>query len=155
MLLFINEIWSEISFFCYCLILPSIFNLWRNLRDFLCGSAGLGSCIVTAVVWFQSLARELPHAMGVFKKKKKNLKTYLLFPHYDKIKQHCQYLFSKGLWEFPTKSGLAYLFYFCMFPLQSVPFLFPLSSRLSVGNAYFLENSSISFVKLICVESSR
>ena len=43
---------------------------------FSCGIAGEGSGIVTAtawvtaVVWVQSLAQKLPHAVGVVKKKK-------------------------------------------------------------------------------------
>ena len=38
--------------------------------EFPCGSVGYGSGVVTVVAWVCSLVWELPHAVGVAKKKK-------------------------------------------------------------------------------------
>lgn len=57
---------------------PALFKITYD--QFPCGEAGWGSGIVTAMItvaamaWVHSLARELPHAMGVVKKLK-DLKT--------------------------------------------------------------------------------
>ena len=53
----------------------------KNIYGVPCGAVGEGSNIVTAaaqvaaVVWVQSLARELPHAAGAARKKKILLET--------------------------------------------------------------------------------
>ena len=61
-----------------CSQLPrEIPHLKANWEEVPCGAGAWGSSVVTAVawvtaaVWVQSLARELPHAMGAEEKKKK------------------------------------------------------------------------------------
>lgn len=43
----------------------------KIIKEFPGGSAGEGPCVVTAVAWAQFLVRELLHATGLAKKKKK------------------------------------------------------------------------------------
>ena len=64
--------------------------------EFPCGAVGEGSNIVTAaaqvaaMVWVQSLARELPHAAGAARKKKNPFRNYMEGIRFDYyILQEC------------------------------------------------------------------
>ena len=67
---------------CSASLITREMQIKTKMREFSCGTVVWGSCIVTAVAqiiavaWVQSLAQELPHAVGTDKmtRKKQNTK---------------------------------------------------------------------------------